>query len=1061
MPGTSTSDSVYPIAELVDERVADKFHFESSESEDGENDEDDRGDRVNTKREEDDDDEEEDDDADDDHDRPTVKRQDRHSTTSDSDLDRPQTQSTDSDTENNGSRSPLLDLKSRSAYFVSKSNSATVDKKSSEKPKRGAANSAVGSAGTSSATNSATNADRPNTKSEDSGCPSSDGDQASASSKDMLLTAASTASSAAKSSPTYPKLFIDASQSVVEVIDTSGSSKEMSDETVITIREVKVGRSLGAIPKQLTRGSSTSNGAAQRESYDAYDGYVIMAKAKKTDNNPYEVPTYLDISRTSSWSSSSRRCSAGSGADYPDIRSPVEVLHETKGGWIIRPATATNPAAAASRGDPPPLLPTYSRRPYVCFPPTLPPRQFQPKLRLSARSRNQSTSFDSSAGGAGTSSSTRDDQETLERTFAAWHNGGADRVCRDTVGADLMLQFELPSHHDSERGSREATSGANTSTGGVAGGSIPMSIPGVVDYGDSLLCDYWRHYNLPKEKLVSPKRVYKYSFKCFGRHELNIFMDRLQLLALLDRDLGWHHVFISSILALAVSLMGASVLRLGVYKDIYAFIFCFVIAGSQYSLLKSVQPDAASPIHGFNKTVAFSRPIYFSLCAALLVCAHNMSVETTSRSSPFTLFSVTFVPIEFFSGVKYVLSIVLLCLPVFFSLGLFPQINTFLMYFLEQVDMHVFGGSAVCSLLAGIIGVFRSCLACLLLYGPAFGGLSEPKGTQHILFSSFCALLVAVSYHLSRNASDVSCIWTIIKSSLVLQTDEDESEHLKPIGHRTNSSISTEAKKLTEYDSPNQSAPDISKESLSVSAPRLASTIRSNSSDSAKSPTTNNSEEPKDDPTSPELEDPLPRKLQHTVNSRLKNDFLVCLVIFGALLSLHCSTVFTVLQPELNKILRVSVSVLGFLLHYIIPQMRKHLPWLWFAEPILRAGEHNQYEPHEATRVMWFEKCFVYACFIERNVLYPLLFVAALTSDSAKVSAKFGVYLGTAIVVVCGLKGVRSSYADPASQYLVVVFSVLLFKWDYKTASETFIVNYFVVAIVFKKFCEFLLKVSF
>lgn len=1086
-----TSDSVYPIAELLDERVTDSFHFESSES-DADDKAADTEDAQEYSTRADDDEHEKDDD--DDLDLPAAKRQARHSTTSDSDLDRPQTQSTDSDTENNGSRSPLLDLKSRSAYFMPKTNAAAGDKKpthTKDKLKRsGSGLAETPTAAAAPSTSSVTNGGgRANTKSEDSGCPSSDGDQASASSKDMLLTAESTSSSAVKSSTSYPKMFYDATQIVVEPTPGEGSSsKATSDDSATTVKEVKVGRSLGAIPKQLTRAAtSSSNGAGDNRESDAYDGYVVMSKAKKTDNYAApEVPTYLDISRTSSWSSSSRRCSAGSGVDYPDVRSPVDVLHETKGGWTIRPATSTHPATAASRGDPPPLLPRCTRRPYVCFPPALPARnspalttrQFHPKLRLSARSRNQSTSFDSSAGAAGTAiaSCLRDD-ETLARTIAAWEYGSAaDEEMRDTLGAGLMLQFELPtSLHASERGSREATSGANTSTGGVAGGSVPISLAGV-DYGEAVFCDYWRHYNLPPEKIVAPKRFYKYPFQCFGRHEVKIAMDRLQLLALLDRDLGWFPACVSIILAVTVSVLGASVLRLGVYKDIFAFLFCFVMAGSQYSLLKSVQPDAASPIHGFNKTVAFSRPIYFCVCAALLIGAHNLSTDAPPQSTapPLTLFAVNFVPCEFFGGVKYAMSLVLLCLPVFFSFGLFPQINTFLIYVLEQVDMHVFGGSAVCSLLGAIIGVLRSCLACVILYGPAFGGLSEPKGTQHVLFSAFCALLVAIAYHLSRSASDVSCIWNIIKTSVVLQTDDDDSEQLKPIIHRTHSSVMMDPKKKRSSiidvndDHPpstsHQSAPDLSQDSFSVSAapppPRLGSTtIRSDSSASAKSPIAHDGEPAKDEATAPELEDPLPRKLQNTVNSRLKNDCLVCLVIFGALFALHCTTVFTVLQPELNTILCISVSVLGFVLHYIVPQMRKNLPWLWFAEPLLRAGEHDQYEPHEATRIMWFEKCYVYACFVERNVLYPLLFVAALTADSARVSTKFGVYLGTGLVVVCGLKGVRSAYADPASQYLVVVFTVLLFLCDFKTASESFIVDYFVVAIVYKKFCEFLLKV--
>lgn len=34
-----------------------------------------------------------------------------------------------------------------------------------------------------------------------------------------------------------------------------------------------------------------------------------------------------------------------------------------------------------------------------------------------------------------------------------------------------------------------------------------------------------------------------------------------------------------------------------------------------------------------------------------------------------------------------------LCFPVIFLFGLLPQVNTFLMCLLEQVDMHMFGGT--------------------------------------------------------------------------------------------------------------------------------------------------------------------------------------------------------------------------------------------------------------------------------------------------------------------------------------------------------------------------------
>ena len=38
-------------------------------------------------------------------------------------------------------------------------------------------------------------------------------------------------------------------------------------------------------------------------------------------------------------------------------------------------------------------------------------------------------------------------------------------------------------------------------------------------------------------------------------------------------------------------------------------------------------------------------------------------------------------------------SVFMLCFPIIFTLGLLPQVNTFGMYILEQIEMHIFGGS--------------------------------------------------------------------------------------------------------------------------------------------------------------------------------------------------------------------------------------------------------------------------------------------------------------------------------------------------------------------------------
>lgn len=52
------------------------------------------------------------------------------------------------------------------------------------------------------------------------------------------------------------------------------------------------------------------------------------------------------------------------------------------------------------------------------------------------------------------------------------------------------------------------------------------------------------------------------------------------------------------------------------------------------------------------------------------------------------LVSTYFPPHPFLSFVVFTL-----CFPIVFFIGLLPQMNTFVMYLCEQLDIHVFGGN--------------------------------------------------------------------------------------------------------------------------------------------------------------------------------------------------------------------------------------------------------------------------------------------------------------------------------------------------------------------------------
>lgn len=59
-----------------------------------------------------------------------------------------------------------------------------------------------------------------------------------------------------------------------------------------------------------------------------------------------------------------------------------------------------------------------------------------------------------------------------------------------------------------------------------------------------------------------------------------------------------------------------------------------------------------------------------------------------------------------------------------------------------------------------------------------------------------------------------------------------------------------------------------------------------------------------------------------------------------------------------------TTSSIGFILHYIIPQLRKQLPWLCIAHPLLKPSEYNQYEVKQMAKIMWFEKVRLHIAFI-------------------------------------------------------------------------------------------------
>ncbi|XP_075470328.1 pecanex-like protein 1 isoform X5 [Ascaphus truei] len=495
----------------------------------------------------------------------------------------------------------------------------------------------------------------------------------------------------------------------------------------------------------------------------------------------------------------------------------------------------------------------------------------------------------------------------------------------------------------------------------------------------------------PQEQAAHKVKHY-YRFWILPQLWVGINFDRLTLLALFDRNREVLENVLAVILAILVAFLGSVLLIEGFFKDIWVFQFCLVIASCQYSLLKSVQPDSSSPRHGHNRIIAYSRPVYFCACCGLIWLLDYGSKNMSATK--YRLYGMAFTNPLLLISARDLVIVFTLCFPVVFFIGLLPQVNTFVMYLCEQVDIHVFGGNATTSLLAALYSFIRSIVAVALLYGLCYGALKDPWDAQHIpvLFSIFCGVLVAVSYHLSRQSSDPSVLISLVQSKIFLNTDDKNPE----------------------------------------------------------------------DPLS-EVKDPLPEKLRNSVNERLQSDLVVCIVIAVLYFAIHVSTVFTALQPVLSYVLYALVGSVGFLTHYVLPQVRKQLPWHCFSHPLLKTKEYYQFEVRNAAHMMWFEKAHVWLLFVEKNVIYPLVVLNELSNGAKDIASpkKLDAEIGALFITIAGMKLLRSSYSSPICQYATVIFTVLFFTFDYKECSEKLLLDLFFMSILFSKLWELFYKLRF
>ena len=194
----------------------------------------------------------------------------------------------------------------------------------------------------------------------------------------------------------------------------------------------------------------------------------------------------------------------------------------------------------------------------------------------------------------------------------------------------------------------------------------------------------------------------------------------------------------------------------------------------------------------------------------------------------------------------------------------------------------------------------------------------EPRVAQFWFDFFFSNVLIfSFSYHLSRSSSDPTTIFSLIKRQLVIHNGAGSVENTSVEDAVGGNDFNVNGSKSTP--------------TTATAANRDASPADSSGSNGTAG-------------SGLSTVDPYPKKLRDTVNGRLKSDAIICTAIFVLTTLLHWSGFFARLQPNLNYVLWIMTGILGFSQHYVLPQLRKQLPWLCFSHPILKSREYGQFE---------------------------------------------------------------------------------------------------------------------
>jgi len=89
---------------------------------------------------------------------------------------------------------------------------------------------------------------------------------------------------------------------------------------------------------------------------------------------------------------------------------------------------------------------------------------------------------------------------------------------------------------------------------------------------------------------------------------------------------------------------------------------------------------------------------------------------------------------------------------------------------------------------------------------------------------------------------------------------------------------------------------------------------------------------------------------------------------------------------------------------------------------------------------------------VRNSILFSYLFYLQCLLEPISLTHEIHCFSGgPLIILVCSLKMLRFAFSDTPRQYLIITFTYFFFKYDFRWSSESFLIDYFFVSIMFCK----------